>query len=51
MRGLKSLVSARITAAGHPFVRNLRRGHYALTADVPVRDRVRVAFDDLVPSL
>jgi len=28
-------------------VQNLRRGHYALTADVPVHDRVRVAFDDL----
>jgi transposase-like protein len=47
MRGLKRLASARTIAAGHAFVQNLRRGHYALTADVPVIDRVRVAFDDL----
>jgi len=51
MRGLKRLASARTIAAGHAFVQNLRRGHYAITADLPVRDRVRVAFDDLAPSL
>jgi len=32
-------------------VQNLRRGHYAITADVPVLDRVRVAFDDLALTL
>jgi transposase, IS6 family len=47
MRGLKRLASARTIAAGHAFVQNLRRGHYAITADVPVHDRVRVAFDEL----
>ncbi len=31
MRGLKRHRSARILAAGHAFVRNLRRGHY----DIP----------------
>jgi len=51
MRGLKTLASARTIAAGHAFVQNLRRGHYALTADAPVHDRVRVAFDELVLSL
>ena len=51
MRGLKRLTSARTVAAGHAFVQNLRRGHYAITADLPVRDRVRVAFDDLALSL
>jgi DDE superfamily endonuclease len=35
MRGLKRLASARIISAGHAFVQNLRRGHYAMTADCP----------------
>ncbi len=51
MRGLKRLPSARTIAAGHAFVQNLRRGHYAITADLPVRDRVRVGFDELALSL
>jgi transposase, IS6 family len=51
MRGLKSVASARTIAAGHAFVQNLRRGHYAITADLPVQDRIRVAFDDLALSL
>jgi transposase-like protein len=51
MRGLKRLACARTIAAGHAFVQNLRRGHYAITDDLPVRDRVRVAFDDLALSL
>jgi transposase-like protein len=42
MRGLKRLASARIIAAGHAFVQNLRRGHYAITSDLPAHDRVRV---------
>jgi transposase, IS6 family len=51
MRGLKRLASARTMAAGHAFVQNLRRGHYAISADLPIHDRVRVAFDDLALSL
>jgi transposase-like protein len=51
MRGLKRLASARTIAAGHAFVQNLRRGHYAITTDLSVHDRVRVAFDDLALSL
>jgi len=47
MRGLKRVNSARVIAAGHAFVQNLRRGHYELTADLPVHDRVRIAFDEL----
>jgi transposase-like protein len=35
MRGLKSHRSARILAAGHAFVRNLRRGHYDITTTSP----------------
>jgi transposase-like protein len=47
MRGLKTITSLRRVAAGHAFVQNLRRGHYEITADVDVLDRVRVAFDEL----
>jgi len=32
-------------------MQNLRRGHYAITVDLPIPDRVRVAFDDLAGSL
>jgi len=51
MRGLKRLASARTIAAGHAFVQNLLRGHYAITHDLPVQDRVRVAFEELALSL
>ncbi len=47
MRGLKTIRSLRTIAAGHAFVQNLRRGHYEITADQPVHDRVRVAFTEL----
>jgi hypothetical protein len=32
-------------------VQNLRRGHYAITADLPAHDRVRVVFDELALPL
>jgi transposase, IS6 family len=51
MRGLKRLASAGIISAGHAFVQNLRRGHYAITADLPTHDRVRVGFEELALSL
>jgi len=51
MRGLKRLASARTISAGHAFVQDLRRGHYAISADLPVHDRVRVAFGELALSL
>ena len=51
MRGLKRHRSARILAAGHAFVQNLRRGHYDIATDVPSRHRLRVAFDDLVLAI
>jgi hypothetical protein len=51
MRGLKRLSSVRTIAEGHAFVQNLRRGHYAITADLPLRDRVRLAFDELAVVL
>jgi hypothetical protein len=43
--------SARILAAGHTFVQNLRRGHYDVATEVPGRQRLRVAFDDLVLAI
>jgi IS6 family transposase len=51
MRALQRRASARTIAARHAFVQNLRRGHYASTADLPIRDRVRVGFDDLALCL
>jgi transposase, IS6 family len=51
MRGLKRVASARTVAAGHAFMQNLRRGHYAITVDVPVHDRVRIAFSELAACL
>jgi IS6 family transposase len=51
MRGLKTITSLRVVAAGHAFVQNLRRGHYELTADVAALDRVRGAFTELAPGL
>ncbi len=51
MRGLKRHRSARILAAGHAFVRNLRRGHYEIATGTLSRHRLRVAFDDLALTL
>jgi transposase, IS6 family len=51
MRGLKRLASVRTIAAGHAFVQNLRRGHYAITNDLALHDRVRVAVDELALCL
>jgi transposase, IS6 family len=50
-RGLKRLACARTVATGHAFVQNLRRAHYAITADMPVQHWVRIAFNDLALSL
>jgi IS6 family transposase len=51
MRGLKSFRSLRTISAGHAFVQNLRRGHYAITVDLPVHDRIRLAFTELAAHL
>jgi IS6 family transposase len=51
MRGLKTTRSLRTVVAGHAFVQNLRRGHYEITVDLPVHDRVRVAFTELARCL
>jgi transposase, IS6 family len=51
MRGLKRHRSARILAAGHAFVQNLRRGHYDIATHAPGRHRLRIAFDDLAITI
>jgi transposase, IS6 family len=51
MRGLKRHRSARILAAGHAFVQNLRRGHYDIATDAPARHRLRIAFGDLAITI
>jgi IS6 family transposase len=51
MRGLKRHRSARILAAGHGLVQNLRRGRYDIATEVPSRHRLRVAFDDLTLTI
>lgn len=51
MRGLKRRRSARIIAAGHAVVQNLRRGRYELGADIPDRRSNRRAFDPLAVTI
>jgi len=51
MRGLERHWSARILAAGHAFLQNLRRSHYELATDVPGRHRIRTAFDQLTVTI
>ena len=51
MRGLKSYRSARILAAGHAFVQNLRRGHYDIVTDVSGHHRLQKAFDHLAITI
>ena len=51
MRGLKRLRSARVIAAGHGFVQNLRRGHYELATDTPTPLRLADAFTELALTI
>jgi transposase-like protein len=51
MRGLKRDHSARVVIAGHAFVQNLRRGHYELAAEQPIRRRLAVAFAELALAI
>jgi hypothetical protein len=50
-RILTRLASVRSIAAGHAFVQDVRRAHFAITADLPMHDRVRVAYAELALSL
>ena len=47
VRGLKRRRPARILAAGHAFVQNLRRGHHDIATGVLDRGKLRVIFDEL----
>jgi IS6 family transposase len=51
MRGLKQDHGARVIIAGHTFVQNLRRGHHELATEVPVDQRLTVAFHDLALAI
>jgi IS6 family transposase len=51
MRGLKRHRSARVLAAGHAFVQNLRRGHYDIATEAPSHHRLHIAFDDLALTM
>ena len=51
MRGLKQDHSARAVIVGHAFIQNIRRGHYELAGDAPVKQRVAVAFDELATTI
>jgi transposase-like protein len=51
MRGLKQDRSARVIIMGHAFIQNVRRGHYELAVDAPVKQRVAVAFDELATAI
>ena len=51
MRRLRRHRSARILAAGHAFVQNVRRGHYDIATDTSDRHRLRAAFDDLALTI
>jgi transposase, IS6 family len=51
MRALKRDRNASVISAGHAFVQNLRRGHYALAAEEPANRRVAVAFDELAMAI
>ncbi|MBA2560641.1 MAG: hypothetical protein H0V07_12305 [Propionibacteriales bacterium] len=48
MRGFKTFRSARVLAAGHALVQNVRRGPYDVATDAPPDDRLPAAFDELV---
>ncbi|HEY5360799.1 MAG TPA: DDE-type integrase/transposase/recombinase, partial [Streptosporangiaceae bacterium] len=51
MRGLKRPRSARILAAGHAFVQNIRRGHYELATSALAGHRLHEAFDQLTTTI
>ena len=51
MRGLKVDRSARVIAAGHAFVQNLRRGHYELGVEASTNLRVADAFAELAKAV
>jgi IS6 family transposase len=51
MRGFKQDRNAGVIIAGHALVQDVRRGHYELTVETPVRRRVAVAFAELATAI
>jgi transposase-like protein len=51
MRGLKRHRCARVLAAGHALVQNLRRGRYDIATETPARHRLRIAFNELALTI
>ena len=51
MRGLKTFRSARVLAAGHALIQNIRRGHYDIATDAPAHHRLLEAFDELALAI
>jgi transposase, IS6 family len=51
MRGVKTMAGLRTLAAGHAFAQNLRRGHYEIAVDRPVRTRLAAAFTQLARAI
>lgn len=51
MRGLKADTNAQLISSGHAFVQNLRRGHYELGVDAPVKRRLAEVFTELALTI
>lgn len=51
MRGLRTDRTAQVVMAGHAFLQNLRRGHYALGVDARPAPRVGAAFTELAQAI
>jgi len=51
MRGVETPRTASVVIRGHPFIQNLRRGHYELAVDSPQVFRFALAFDELTPAI
>jgi IS6 family transposase len=43
--------SARVVIADYAFVQNVRRGHYELAAEEPVKRRLAGAFDEFALAM
>ena len=51
MRGLRTERMASVVIRGHPFIQNLRAGHYELVVDAGLLLRLATAFDELRPAI
>ncbi len=51
MRGLRTERTARVVIRGHPFIQNLRAGHYELAVDAGPLFRLATAFNEPRPAI